>query len=165
MSNFVQIQSGNFRALVRPENLAKVEDKLAKVKPPVHSIPKPSARDRARIFPIYEPGMSTADYVRLFEERNVRLTSVYSVAGSHPLNCQPATQYDPNVPLCVEDANPDYIAGVDDAPVKPKRTRKAAKAMPDKSAVIWLLMDHGLTMYQANPLADKLIALFGADHA
>lgn len=33
MTNFVQIQSGNFRALVRPENLAKVEDKLAKVKP------------------------------------------------------------------------------------------------------------------------------------
>lgn len=125
MSNFVQIQSGNFRALVRPENLAKVEDKLAKVKPPVHSIPKPSAQDRARVFPVHKPGMSTAEYVRLFEERNVRLTSVYSVAGSHPLNCQPAAQYDPLVPLCVEDANPDYIPGVDDAPVKAKRTRKA----------------------------------------
>lgn len=49
MSNFVQIQSGNFRALVRPENLAKVEDKLAKVKPPVGTFPKPSARDRARV--------------------------------------------------------------------------------------------------------------------
>ena len=79
------------------------------------------------------------------------------------LNENPAAQYDPNVPLCVEDSNPDYIAGVDDAPVKPKRTRKAAKAMPDKSAVMWLLMDHGLTMYQANPLADKLIALFGGE--
>ena len=50
MTNFVQIQSGNFRALVRPENLAKVEDKLAKVKPPVSTFPKPSARDRARVF-------------------------------------------------------------------------------------------------------------------
>ena len=59
MSNFVLIQSGNFRALVRFGNLAKVKDKLAKVKPPV--------------------------------------------------------------------------------------------------------MDHGLTMYQANPLADKLLALFGGD--
>lgn len=163
MSNFVQIQSGNFRALVRPENLAKVEDKLAKVKPPVHSISKPSARDRARVFPVYKPGMSTADYVRLFEDRNVKLTSVYSVAGSHPINCQPAAQYDPSVPLCVEDANPDYMPGVDDAPVKPKRTKKTAKAMPDKSAVMWLLMDHGLTMYQANPLADKLIVLFGGE--
>jgi len=128
MTNFVQIQSGNFRALVRPKNLAKVEDKLAKVKPPVHSIPKPSARDRARVFLVYEPGMSTAEYVRLFEERNVRLTSVYSVAGSHPLNCQPAAQYDPLVPLCVEDANPDYISGVDDAPVKPKA--KSARRDP-----------------------------------
>ena len=163
MQTFVQIQSGNFRALVRPENLAKVEDKLAKVKPPVHSIPKPSARDRARVFPIYKPRMSTADYVRQFERDNVKLTSTYDLTGSHPLNCQPAAQYDPSVPLCVEDANPDYIAGVDDAPVKPKRTRKAAKAMPDKSAVMWLLMDHGLTMYQANPLADKLVALFGGE--
>lgn len=162
MSNFVQIESGNFRALVRPENLAKVEDKLAKVKPPVHSIPKPSARDRARVFPVYKPGMSTADYVRKFETDNRILITkdVYTLTGSHPLNCQPATQYDPSVPLCVEDANPDYIAGVDDAPVKLKRTRKAVKAMPDKAAVMWLLMDHGLTMYQANPLADKLLALF-----
>lgn len=124
MTNFVQIQSGNFRALVRPENLAKVEDKLAKVKPPVHSIPKPSARDRARLFPIYEPGMSTADYVSEYERKNSGLSFTKSYLG---LNEYPATQYDPSVPLCVEDANPDYIAGVDDAPVKPKRTRKAAK--------------------------------------
>ena len=155
MQNFVQIQSGNFRALVRPENLAKVEDKLAKVKPPVHSIPKPSVRDRARVFPVYKPGMSTAEYVRLFEKANGKTGLDYV------LNENPAAQYDATVPLCVEDSNPDYIAGVDDAPVKPKRTRKAAKAMPDKSAVMWLLMDHGLTMYQANPLADKLLALFG----
>ena len=50
-----------------------------------------------------------------------------------------------------------------DGVAKAKRTRKAAKTMPDKSAVMWLLMDHGLTMYQANPLADKLLALFGGD--
>ena len=162
MQNFVQIQSGNFRALVRPENLTKVEDKLAKVKPPVHSIPKPSARDHARVFPVYKPGMSTAEYVDQFEIVNheLHLSKVYRFSE---LNGNPAAQYDPLVPLCVEDANPDYIAGVDDAPVKPKRTRKAAKAMPDKSAVIWLLMDHGLTMYQANPLADKLLALFGGE--
>ena len=160
MSNFVQIQSGNFRALVRPENLAKVKDKLAKVKPPVSTFPKPSARDRARIFPVYESGMSTADYVSEYERKNSGLSFTKSYLG---LNENPAAQYDPLVPLCVEDANPDYVPGLDDAPVKPKRTRKAAKAMPDKSAVMWLLMDHGLTMYQANPLADKLIALFGGE--
>lgn len=160
MTNFVQIQSGNFRALVRPENLAKVEDKLAKVKPRVGTFPKPSARDRARVFPIYEPGMSTADYVSEYERKNSGLSFTKSYLG---LNENPAAQYDPSVPLCVEDANPDYIPGVDDAPVKLKRTRKAAKAMPDKPAVMWLLMDHGLTMYQANPLADKLLALFGGE--
>jgi hypothetical protein len=160
MTNFVQIQQGNFRALVRPENLAKVEDKLAKVKPPKPGKSEVRQTEARRYFPIYEPGMSTAEYVRLYEDRNVKLTSVYSAAGSHPINCQPAAQYDPSVPLCVEDDNPDYVPGLDDAPIKPKRTRKAAKAMPDKSAVMWLLMDHGLTMYQANPLADKLLALF-----
>ena len=122
MQNFVQIQSGNFRALVRPENLAKVEDKLAKVKPPVHSIPKPSARDRARVFPVYKPGMSTAEYVRLFEKANGKTGLDYV------LNENPAAQYDPSVPLCVEDANPDYIARVDDAPVKPKRVKRDPKA-------------------------------------
>lgn len=121
MTNFVQIQSGNFRALVRPENLAKVEDKLAKVKPPVHSIPKPSARDRARVFPVYKPGMSTAQYVRRYEIENGAKSMPDIWQG---LNENPAAQYDPLVPLCVEDANPDYIAGVDDAPVKPKRARK-----------------------------------------
>ena len=162
MSNFVQIQSGNFRALVRPENLAKVEDKLAKVKPPVHSIPKPSAKDRARIFPAYKPGMSVGEYISRYNSANNGL----SLSHVHDLlhyDENPAAQYDPNVPLCVEDANPDYVPGVDDAPVKAKRARKAAKPMPDKSAVMWLLMDHGLTMYQANPLADKLIALFGGE--
>jgi len=64
------------------------------------------------------------------------------------------------VPLCVEDTNPDYVPGVDDALVKAKRTRKAKKATPDKAAVMWLLMDTGLTYYQANPLADKLLNLF-----
>lgn len=122
MTNFVQIQSGNFRALVRPENLAKVEDKLAKVKPPVHSTPKPSARDRARVFPVYKPGMSTAQYVRRYEIQNGAKSLPDTWQG---LNEHPAAQYDPLVPLCVEDANPDYIAGVDDAPVKPKRARKA----------------------------------------
>lgn len=119
MTNFVQIQSGNFRALVRPENLAKVEDKLAKVKPPVYSIPKPSARDRARLFPVYKPGMSTAEYVRQFERANGKTGLDYV------LNENPAAQYDPMVPLCVEDASPDYIPGVDDAPVEAKRTSKA----------------------------------------
>lgn len=138
MSNFVQIQSGNFRALVRPENLAKVEDKLAKVKPPVYSIPKPSARDRARLFPVYKPGMSTAEYVRQFERANGKTGLDYV------LNENPAAQYDPLVPLCVEDANPDYIPGVDDAPVKPKaksarRDPKAERIAALEVAVKYLL--------------------------
>ena len=160
MTNFVQIQSGNFRALVRPENLAKVEDKLAKVKPPKPGKSEVRQTDAKRYFPMYKSGMSTAEYVSRYESANSGLSFTKSYLG---LNKYPAAEYDPNVPLCVEDANPDYIAGVDDAPVKPKRTRKAAKTMPDKSAVMWLLMDHGLTMYQANPLADKLLALFGGE--
>jgi hypothetical protein len=66
--------------------------------------------------------MSTAEYVSEYERKNSGLSFTKSYLG---LNENPAAQYDPSVPLCVEDANPDYIAGVDDAPVKPKRTRKA----------------------------------------
>ena len=122
MTNFVQIQTGNFRALVRPENLAKVEDKLAKVKPPVMDYGKITARDRARVFPVYKPGMSTAEYVRQFERANGKTGLDYV------LNENPAAQYDATVPLCVEDSNPDYIAGVDEAPVKPKRVKRDPKA-------------------------------------
>ena len=162
MQNFVQIQSGNFRALVRPENLAKREAALAKVKPGY----KPTARrEMARTYPTYRPGMSTLEYVRAFEKANAMCYPQH-LGMTRPyenLNAAPAAQYDATVPLCVEDSNPDYVPGLDDAPVKPKRTRKASKPAPDKSAVMWLLMDHGLTMYQANPLADKLIALFGGE--
>ena len=160
MTNFVQIQTGNFRALVRPENLNKVEDKLAKVKPPKPGKSEVRQTDAKRYFPMYEPGMSTAEYVSRYESANSGLSFTKSYLG---LNENPAAQYDPTVPLCVEDSNPDYVPGLDDAPVKPKRTRKANKPTPDKSAVMWLLMDHGLTMYQANPLADKLLALFGGE--
>ena len=125
MTNFVQIQSGNFRALVRPENLAKVEEKLAKVKPPKPGKSEVRQTDTKRYFPIYEPGMSTADYVSEYERKNSRLSFTKSYLG---LNEYPAAQYDPMVPLCVEDANPDYIAGVDDAPVKPKRVKRDPKA-------------------------------------
>lgn len=153
MSNFVKIQSGNFEALVLPSNITKIEAALAKVKPPKPGKSEVRQVDSKRFFPVYRSGMSTADYVRDYEGKNSGLsfTPAYSAAGSHPLNCQPAAEYDPNVPLCVEDANPDYVPGVDDAPVKAKRTRKDKKAAPDKAAVMWLLMDHGLTYYQANP--------------
>jgi len=144
MTNFVQIQSGNFRALVRPKNLAKVEVKLAKVKPPVMNYGKITQMDRARIFPKYEPGMSTAEYVRLFEEANGKTGLDYV------LNHNPAAQYDPSVPLCVEDANPDYVPGVDDAPVKvktPRRDAKAERITALESALKWvtacLINPHG----------------------
>jgi hypothetical protein len=129
MTNFVQIQTGKFRALVRPKNLAKVEDKLAKVKPPVMDYGKITQMDRARIFPEYKPGMSTAEYV---------------------LNDKPAAQYNPSVPLCVEDTNPDYVPGVDDAPVKvktPRRDAKAERITALESALKWvtacLINPHG----------------------
>lgn len=65
--------------------------------------------------------MSTAQYVRRYEIGNGAKSMPDTWQG---LNENPAAQYDPSVPLCIEDANPDYIAGVDDAPVKPKRARK-----------------------------------------
>lgn len=138
MSNFVQIQSGNFRALVRTENLAKVEDKLSKVKPG-YKLPAP--REAARSFPAYISGISTAEYISRYESANSGLSFTKSYLG---LNENPAAQYDPLIPLCIEDANPDYIPGVDDAPVKPKvrsarRDPKAERIAALEVAVKYLL--------------------------
>ena len=162
MTNFVKIQSGNFQALIRPENLAKREAVLAKVKAPAPYPFKRTRYDNARSFPMFRQGMTTLEYVQQYERMNNRLNLHAGTFDCSGYLFEPA-QYDASVPLCVEDSNPDYVPGLDDAPVKPKRTRKASKPAPDKSAVMWLLMDHGLTMYQANPLADKLLALFGGD--
>lgn len=123
MTNFVKIQSGNFEALIRPANLAKREAALAKVKP---GFKLPAAKELARIYPQYKPGMSTFEYVRSYERLNrLSMPSVQNIEGYTGLysaeNCNPlpAAQYDPNVSLCVEDANPDYVPGVDVLPGKP----------------------------------------------
>ena len=89
MTNFVQIQTGNFRALVRPENLNKVEDKLAKVKPPKPGKSEVRQTDAKRYFPMYEPGMSTAEYVSRYESANSGLSFTKSYLG---LNENPAAQ-------------------------------------------------------------------------
>ena len=162
MSNFVKLQNGAFECLVLPHNIDKVEAALAKVKAPAPYPFKRTRYDNARSFPMFRQGMTTLEYVQQYERMNNRLNLHAGTFDCSGYLFEPA-QYDASVPLCVEDSNPDYVPGLDDAPVKPKRTRKASKPAPNKSAVMWLLMDHGLTMYQANPLADKLLALFGGD--
>jgi hypothetical protein len=159
MSNFVQIQSGNFRALVLPHNIDKVEAALAKVKAPAPYPFKRTRYDNARSFPMFDSKMTTCEYVQQYERMNNRL-NLHAGTFDCPGYLFEPTQYDASVPLCVEDTNPDYVPGLDDAPVKPKRTRKAIKPAPDKAAIMWILIDHGLTSYQASPAADKLIALF-----
>ncbi len=159
--SFVKIQKGAFECLVLPHNIDKVEAALVKLEKPAKRDPfKRTRYDNARAFPNYQPGMSTGEYVSLYNSANHRLSLTDTIDANQ--YAHPAAQYDPNVPLCVEDANPDYIAGTDDAPVKAKRTRKAVKAAPDKAEIMWILIDAGLTYYQANPAADKLIALFGS---
>lgn len=125
MTNFVKIQKAAFECLVLPHNIDKVEAALAKLEKPTKRDPfKRTRYDNARDFPVYAPGMSTGEYVSRYNSLNNRLSLTHThdvLAYDHP-----AAQYDPNVPLCVEDTNPDYVPGVDDAPAKPKRLSKQA---------------------------------------
>ncbi len=123
MTNFVKIQKAAFECLVLPHNIDKVESALAKLEKPTKRDPfKRTRYDNAREFPVYTPGMSTGEYVSHYNSLNNRLNLTDTIDANQ--YAQPAAQYDPNVPLCVEDANPDYIPGLDDAPVKGKRARK-----------------------------------------
>lgn len=138
--SFVKIQSGNFEALIRPENIAKREALLAKVKP---DYKRPAPKDLARTYPTYKPGMSTMEYVRAFEKANALCYPQHMGMQSpyENLNSLPAAQYDPNVPLCVEDANPDYIASTDDAPAKGKRVSKQAARIAELEAALQTIVE------------------------
>ena len=123
--NFVKIESGAFAALILPHNLEKIEKALAKVKPPKFGQAFTDQRDKKRAFPIYKSGMSTGEYVSLYNAANngLKLTETID-ANAYP---RPAAEYDPTFPLLVQDENPDFDPAEMPAPkVKPARVSKQA---------------------------------------
>lgn len=140
--NFLTIQKGAFFALVLPQNVAKVESALAKLEKPTKRDPfKRSRYDNARTFPVYKPGDSVGEYIAKYESLNGHgLTKVYG-ATSCANYYAPASEYLPGVPLCVEDANPDYNPADDIAPAKTKRVNKQAARIAELEAALRAIVE------------------------
>lgn len=133
--NFVMIKNGNSKMYVLPENIAKVEAKLAKVKPPKWGQAFTKSRDFTRVFPQYKSGMSTAEYVNQYEKANrmgvptnSNIRHGHGITGLYSgLNENPAAEYDSTSPLCIVDDNPDYIPENFVKFERPKKTRRDIK--------------------------------------
>ncbi len=105
-----------------PETAPKLRALLAK--PKKH---KPEAfKAVRRDYPVFEIGMSTADYVSLFNGLNSRLMH-HGIEHGCPNYHKPAPMLDASIPECVEDVNPDYVPEFLDKPKKPAQTVASLK--------------------------------------
>lgn len=110
------------RYTVKPENAQAIRNTLAK--PKKHKPEALSSVNLKRDYPIFEIGMSTADYVSLFNGLNSRLMH-HSIKHGCPNYHKPAPMLDASIPECVEDENPDYVPEFLSASVKPKKATAA----------------------------------------
>lgn len=99
----IQFTHEGTRYTCKPETALKLRELLAKPKkhkPAAHAAVK-------RSFPTFVQGMTTAEYVALFNSQMDNLFKPF------PLSCEnyhkPAPMLDPSIPDCVEDENPDYV--------------------------------------------------------
>lgn len=101
------------RYTVKPENAQNIRDLLAKPKKHKCEAFKPVRRD----YPQFIAGMSTSDYVALF---NLQFTNVqHKIVHECPNYHSPAPMLDASIPECVEDVNSDYV-------YEPKRKKATA---------------------------------------
>lgn len=110
------------RYTVKPENVTKYRALLEKPKKhraEAHKMPR-------RQYPTFTHGMTTAEYVTLFNSQSEGLFKPF------PMECEnyykPAPMLDATYPECVEDENPDFVAY--ETPAKAKgKTVKELKAL------------------------------------
>lgn len=137
---FVKLATaGNAIAWVLPHNIEKIEKALAKVKPPKFGQAFTDQRDKKRAFPVYKSGMSTGEYVSLYNaaNRGLKLTETID-ANAYP---HPAAEYDATIPLCVQDENPDFDPAEVPAPkAKAPRISKQAARVAELEAAIKLCL-------------------------
>jgi hypothetical protein len=104
---------------VKPENAHAYRAALDK--PKKHKIEALSSVNLRRDYPIFEPGMKTADYLALYGALNSRLL-LTTLEYAHADRAAP--MLDPTQPEVLEEMNPDYT------PTQPKpKKRKAAEVM------------------------------------
>ena len=89
----------------KPENAQAIRDTLTK--PKKHKILALSTVNLKRGYPEFFSGMSTAEYVRIFNMQfdGTQHKIVYECLNYH----KPAPMLDASIPECVEDINPDYV--------------------------------------------------------
>jgi hypothetical protein len=109
------------RYTVKPENAQAIRDTLAK--PKKHKPVALSSTNLKRSYPEFFSGMSTADYVRVF---NIQFDGMqHKIKHECPNYHAPAPMLDASIPECVEDENPDYVPEFLSAWIKPKKATVA----------------------------------------
>jgi hypothetical protein len=104
---------------VKPENAHAYRAALDK--PKKHKIEALSSVNLRRDYPVFEPGMKTADYLALYGALNSRLL-LTTLEYAHADRAAP--MLDPTQPEVLEEMNHDYT------PTQPKpKKRKAAEVM------------------------------------
>jgi hypothetical protein len=104
---------------VKPENAQAYRAALDK--PKKHKIEALSSVNLRRDYPVFEPGMKTADYLALYGALNSRLL-LTTLEYAHADRAAP--MLDPTQPEVLEEPNPDYT------PPQPKpKKRKGAEVM------------------------------------
>ena len=111
----IEFTHATTRYKCKPENAQAIRDALAK--PKKHKILALSTTNLKRDYPIFKIGMSTADYVSLFNGLNSRLLLNPIEHGCLNYH-KPAPLLDASVPECAEDENPDYV-------YEPKKVKKS----------------------------------------
>ena len=110
----IEFTHATTRYKVKPENAQAIRDTLAK--PKKHKILALSTVNLKRSYPTFMAGMSTAEYVRAFNEQfdGNQHKIVHECSNYH----NPAPMLDASIPECVEDYNPDYVH-------EPKKVKKS----------------------------------------
>jgi hypothetical protein len=110
----IEFTHATTRYTVKPENAQAIRDTLAK--PKKHKILALSTVNLKRSYPEFFSGMSTAEYVRIFNTQFDRYQRPieYECENYH----KPAPMLDASIPECVEDENPDYV-------YEPKKVKKS----------------------------------------
>lgn len=117
----IQFTHESTRYTCNPETAPKIRALLAKPKKHKPEAFKPIRRD----YPEFRAGMSTADYVALFniQHQNVQHKIVHECPNYH----KPAPMLDASIPECVEDVNPDYVPEFLSTPKKPAQSVASLK--------------------------------------
>jgi hypothetical protein len=110
----IEFTHATTRYKCKPENAQAIRDTLAK--PKKHKILALSTVNLKRSYPEFFSGMSTAEYVRIF---NIQFDKYqHPIKHECPNYDKPAPMLDASIPECVEDYNPDYV-------YEPKKVKKS----------------------------------------